>query len=181
MRRATLAALSAVLLASAALPANASARIEGVSVTRSSMSAGTPATLVLSMKRATPLDLAPCDLLIDTGDGEKPLHVTFGPTDSQTKTVSYTFKKAGSFRVNVKGTGRSACEGERATEVLVTGSPGAAAPVAQAAARVGCPAGWSVVMQEGSKLTCRANPPPVPIKCEAGTKYFAENGQIGCR
>lgn len=177
MTRTALAALSAVI-ACAAAPAYGSARIEAVSVARSPANVGAPATLVLSMRRATPLDLAPCDLLIDTGDGEKPLQITFGPADAQTKKVGYTFKKAGSFKVNVKGIGKSACEGSQGTEVLVsTGSP----PAQAAAASASCPAGWSMATREGNKFTCRANPPPAPIKCGPGTRYFAENGQIGCR
>ena len=182
MKRAIPATLAGVLLAAAALPAHASARIEGIAVTRSSTAAGTPATIVLTMRRATPLDLAPCDMLIDTGDGEKPLAVTFGPTDSQSKPVSYTFKKSGSFKVNVKGTGKSACEGERSTDVLVTGgTPAAAAAAAAPSGAGGCPAGWSVVSQDGAKFTCRANPPTSPLRCESGTRYFAEGGEIGCR
>ena len=172
MTRALAAALAAVLGA-AALGAHAAARIQSVSA-RSPVVAGAPATLVLSMKRETPLDLAPCDLVIDTGDGEKPLQITFGPSDSQTKRVSYTFKKAGRFKVSAKGTGGSACEGERMTEVTVTSGP-------SAAPRAGCPAGWTMATQQGSRFTCRANPPAAPIRCDPGTRYFAEKGTIGCR
>lgn len=181
MKTVKLAAMAAALVL-AAPAAWASARIEGVSVTRSSTAAGTPGTIVLTMKRATPLDLAPCDMLIDAGDGEKPLQVTFGPTDSQSKPVAYTFKKPGNFKLTVRGTGRSACEGERSTDVLVTGgAPAAAAPAAVPAAAAGCPAGWSVSTQEGAKFTCRPNPPATPIACGTGTTYFADAGQIGCR
>lgn len=172
MTRAIPAAVAA-LLGAAAPHAYASAVIQAVSV-RSSVVAGKPATLVLSMKRETPLDLAPCDLVIDTGDGEQPLRVTFGPSDSQTKRVSYTFKRAGTFKVSAKGTGRSACDGERVAEVLVTSGP-------SAAPRAACPAGWTAATRQGSRFTCRADPPAAPIRCDPGTKYFAEKGTIGCR
>lgn len=174
MTRAVLAALAAIVLGAVAAPAaHASARIQAISV-RGPAVAGAPATLVLSMQRDTPLDLAPCDLLLDAGDGEKPMQVTFGPSDSQAKRVRYTFKKAGTFKVSVKGSGRSACEGERVAEVLVTSVP-------SPAPRAACPAGWTMATQQGSRFTCRANPPATPIKCDPGTKYFAEKGQIGCR
>ena len=158
-----------------AAPAYGAARIDAIAVSPNPVSAGSFVSINLTMNRPTPLDLAPCDLEINPGDGEAPVKVTFNPTDGRNKSASYTYRKAGSFKMVAKGSGKNACAGERTTEIKV-GSAGSAP-----AAKVACPEGWAIASQDGAKYTCRANPPAKALLCEGGTRYFTENGAIGCR
>jgi hypothetical protein len=169
--------LAAALVAATALPALGAARIEAIAVKPAPASVASRVTISLSMNRPTPLDLAPCDIAIDPGDGEKGLQVTFGPGDGHMKEVRYTYRKVGTYKVMARGAGKHACEGERAVEVKV-GFSGAASASPEKAR---CPQGWSVASQDGPRYTCRADAPSRPIRCEGGTKYFSESGLIGCR
>jgi hypothetical protein len=165
---------SGIAFAALAVPALGAARIDAISVTPNPVSAGSFVSISLSMNRPTPLDLAPCDLELHPGDGEPPVKVTFGPADGKNKSASYAYKKAGTYKMVAKGAGKHACTGERATEIRVGGASGA--KVAGS-----CPEGWTVDSHEGAKFTCRPNPPSRPLKCEGGTRYFSENGMIGCK
>ena len=136
-------------LALAAMPAVGAARIDAITVSPSPASVGSFVSINLTMNRPSPLDLAPCDLAIDAGDGEPPLKITFQPTDGRNKAASYTYRKAGIFKMTAKGTGKDACAGERATEIRV-GAGGAGQ-----AAKPSCPEGWSMLSQDSTKFTCQ--------------------------
>jgi hypothetical protein len=96
----------------------------------------------------------------------------YGLGDRRTKIVKYTYTKAGTYRVKVSGTGEHACAGTREAQVKVA-----------AAQTPKCPRGWTLVADSsrGERYTCRADPPAQALKCNGVTKYFAENGMIGCR
>ena len=196
---ARLAALAAVL---APLPAFAAIVMDSLSVQPNPaiVSGGTPprVEIVVTVRRSL-TDRQTCDVVVEPGDGGKPLLLTFGPGDTR-KSVRYSYSQPGPYTVRaLSGNG---CSGTRSAtlEVRAAGAPApapasappaaivplpgavaasAANPVAQGA----CPAGWYVVPEsvDGARYTCRPNLPAVPLRCAAGTRYFAENGVIGCR
>jgi len=175
----------AVLLVAAppflAMPAHAVPNIENLAV---KPSGGAPAEveIAISIYRPTPFDLS-CDAILQAGDGSKPQRIEYGLGDRRTKIVKHTYKKAGTYRVKVSGTGDHACGGARETHVNVATAAQAAKAPEKTAARPRCPRGWTLVADsfKGSRYTCRADPPAQALKCGGGTKYFAENGEIGCR
>jgi hypothetical protein len=175
----------AVLLVAAApclaLPAYGVPNIENLAV---KPSGGAPAEveIAVSIYRPTPLDLS-CDALISTGDGAKPQLIEYGLGDRRTKIVKYTYKKAGTYRVKVSGTGEHACQGTREAQVKVASTAKAAQAAGNSPTRPKCPRGWTLVADSfrGERYTCRADPPAQALKCNGSTKYFAEQGEIGCR
>jgi hypothetical protein len=133
-------------------------------------------------------DLQSCDVVVEPGDGRKPLLLTFARGDKR-KSLRYTYSEPGGYEVRASaGTG---CTGTRRVnlEIRSAGEAGtaAAAPAASAAPAAaessGCPAGWYLVPDsvQGARYDCRPNLPAAPLRCAAGTRYFAENGVIGCR
>ena len=163
----------AIILALASAQALAAARIAGVTARQS---APLEAQVVVTIERPTPIDML-CDTTVDLGDGtSKP--VNFGVGDKHQKTLQHKYARPGTYKVVAKASGK--CEGTREASVSVTAGAAGKAP---AAAKASCPRGWTVVAdsQKGSRYTCHANPPAKPIQCSGGTRYFAENGVIGCR
>ena len=132
--------------------------------------------VAVSIERPTPLDLL-CDAVVDLGDGAAQPTLKFGIGDKHTKTLQHKYAKAGTYKVTVKGTGK--CEGSKSASVTVQADVAKAA----AAAAAHCPKGWTLVADslKGNRYSCRADPPAAPLKCAGDTKYFAENGLIGCR
>jgi hypothetical protein len=137
---------------------------------------GTDVVISVSIERPTLLDLS-CSAQIDAGDGGR-IPISWNIGDSRTKTARYEYKRPGSYRVRVAGTGKEACVGLKEATVTV-GSPKADAR--SAAPR--CPTGWILADEsvQGPRFTCRARPPVQPLRCPEGTSYFAEGGEIGCR
>jgi hypothetical protein len=134
------------------------------------------AQVTVTIERPTPIDML-CDTTVDLGDGTSKA-VNFGAGDKHQKTLQHKYAKAGTYKIVAKASGR--CEGTREASLAVSG----AAPQKSAAAvKPRCPRGWAVVAdsQKGAAYSCQANAPASPIKCEGGTKYFAEKGLIGCR
>jgi hypothetical protein len=162
-----------------AMPAHAVPNIEHLAV---KPSGGAPAEveIAVSIYRPTPLDLS-CDAILQTGDGSKPQRIEYGLGDRRTKIVRHTYKKPGTYRVKVSGTGEHACEGTRETQVKVATTAQTAKAPEKTAPR--CPNGWTLVAGsfKGDRYTCRADPPAQALKCSGRTKYFAEKGEIGCR
>ena len=174
----------AVLLVAAplflAMPAHAVPNIENLAVKPSGGAPG-EVEIAVSINRPTPLDLS-CDAILQTGDGGKPQRLEYGLGDRRTKIIKYTYTKAGTYRVKVSGTGEHACAGTREARVSVAAAQTAKA-AEKTAARPKCPRGWTLVADsfKGERYTCRADPPAQALKCGGGTKYFAANGEIGCR
>jgi hypothetical protein len=163
-----------VALALATGEAVAAARISGLSARQS---APQEVQVAVSIERPTPLDML-CDLTIDLGDGtRKPM--SFGVGDRHQKTLQHRYAKPGMYKVVAKPSGK--CEGMREATVIVTAWPVDKSAAAPAKAR--CPSGYTLITGsfQGNKYSCSANPPSKPIRCEGGTKYFAEQGVIGCR
>lgn len=169
----------------AAGTAAAAPRIESVSVdpNPAPLEAGKTADVVISVTidRPTPLDIS-CNALIDPGDGGRTINMKWELGDRRTKTTRYEYKKPGSYRLKVAGTGKDACTGARELTVTVGAARAAAAP-ANASKGPSCPDGWTLVegSVKGARYTCRAQPPAQALPCGQGTKYFAQRGEIGCR
>ena len=85
--------------------------------------------------------------------------------------------------MKVSGTGEHACAGTREARISVATAAQSAKATEKTAARPKCPRGWTLVADsfKGERYTCRADPPAQALKCGGGTKYFAKNGEIGCR
>ena len=135
-------------------------------------------------------DRQSCDVIIEPGDGGSVLRLSFGLADEQTKSVRYTYKKPGSYQL--RALGGHGCSGSRTVNVRVQATPDAApsastadAPPEGVSALPGpsCPAGWWLVPEsvDGARYTCRPNLPSRPLTCASRTRYFSENGVIGCR
>ena len=126
---------------------------------------GSDVVISVSIERPTLLDLT-CGATNSTGDGGR----------IPTKTARYEYKRPGSYRVRISGTGKEACVGRKEASLTV-GTPGPASATPR------CPAGWTLVEDsaKGPRYTCRARPPAQPLRCAEGTTYFAEGGEIGCR
>jgi hypothetical protein len=136
---------------------------------------GKDVVISVSIERASLLDLN-CDAVIEPGDGAS-IPVSWRMGDGRTKTARYEFKRPGSYRVRVAGTGQEACAGQKEASVTV------GLPRTRKSALPRCPNGWTLAEQstDGTRYTCRARPPVQPLRCAEGTSYFVERGEIGCR
>jgi hypothetical protein len=153
----------------------AAPRLESVSVQVLSGKGGNDVVISVSIERPSLLDMN-CDAVIDAGDGGRiPLSWSIG--DSRTKTARYEYKRTGSYRVKVAGSGKQACVGQKEASITV------GAPKAEGTASTPrCPAGWTLVEDsvQGPRYTCRARPPAQSLRCAVGSSYVAERGEIGC-
>src|SRR5688572_21284714 len=109
-------ALAAVLISSAAM---AAPRIDSVSV-KVVAGKGNDVVISVSIERPTLLDLN-CDAMIDPGDGGR-IPISWNIGDSRTKTARYDYKRPGSYRVKVAGSGKDACVGVKEATISV-GTP----------------------------------------------------------
>jgi PKD domain-containing protein len=152
----------------------AAPRLDSVSVQVLSGKGGSDVVISVSIERASLMDLS-CSATIDTGDGGQ-ISIAWNLGDSRTKTARHEYKRPGTYRVRVAGTGNDACVGAKETTLSV-GAPGHAAGTPR------CPTGWTLVEDsvKGPRYSCRARPPAQPLRCAEGTSYFAEGGEIGCR
>jgi hypothetical protein len=71
-----------------------------------------------------------CDVRVDFGDG-KGRTVDFGL--ATTRTLRYTYAKAGSYKVTAKGTGKAPCDGAKEAALSVKGPAEKKAPEKKAA------------------------------------------------
>lgn len=170
------AGIAAALLSLGVETAAAAPRIDSVSV-KLLAGKGNDVVIAVSIERPTLLDLN-CDATIDAGDGGK-IPISWNIGDSRTKTARYEYKRPGSYRIKVAGSGKDACVGVKETTVHV-GTP--AKPELKSAAPR-CPIGWTLVDEsvDGPRYTCRPRPPAQALRCPEGASYFAERGEIGCR
>jgi hypothetical protein len=154
----------------------AAPRLESLAVKAES---GKPNEVVISVsiERPTPMDLK-CDAMVEPGDGGK-LPLSWGVGDRRTKTARHEYKKSGSYRVRVAGSGKDACVGVKEVTVEIGSSPG----MEPRAISERCPSGWMLLENSvrGARFTCRAKPPAQALRCANGTSYFSERGEIGCR
>jgi hypothetical protein len=130
-----------------------------------------------------------CDTMLEFGDGTPDAQQHFMDGGARKTLVRHVYEAPGTYSVVVRGRvagGGRACDGERRAQVTVVGeqpapegtAPGAASPVI-----AGCPAGWSLVpgSQSGYRFKCRPERTTPKIECQGGTKYFEQDGMIGCQ
>jgi len=151
----------------------AAPRLDSVSLQVLSGKGGSDVVISVSIERPSLVDLT-CSATIETGDGGQ-IPIAWNLGDSRTKTARYEYKRPGTYRVRVSGTGKAACAGQK--EAALTIGTGHASGTPR------CPAGWTLVEDsvKGPRYTCRARPPAQALRCAEGTTYFAEGGEIGCR
>lgn len=115
---------TALLLAACSLSAAAAPRIENVVVkpNPAAFSGGKPpeVEIVVSVSRAA-TGQRDCDATLDLGDGSRARRLDFGV--ATTRSLRYTYKKGGNYRIAVKGAGKIPCEGSREVALTVTGAP----------------------------------------------------------
>jgi hypothetical protein len=180
--RIALVALLAACSALAAPPAQAGRTLE--------VKAVNPSAQALSQNGAASFTLVihaqgtdPCLALISAGDGERPRSLQFGPGRPDTQQLRLTFRKAGRYVIDIgPRDGQTDCTKAQAV-VSVHPEGSDAQPAAKpAAAKVAaaCPDGWSMATNDGARFTCRLVPPR-PLTCPAGTTYFSQGAQIGCK
>ena len=103
-------AFAAALCAQAAF---AAPKIENVSVKPNAADVNVSVTV-----SRTRFDSGGCDARVDFGDGQGRT-IDFGVAG--TRTVHYTYKKNGSYKVTVRGAGATPCEGSRDAPVTISG------------------------------------------------------------
>jgi len=130
-----------------------------------------------------------CDMTVDFGDGTAELHQHFMDGGARKAVVKHVYEAAGTYTIVARGRtapGARACDGERRTEATVGGETSAAersTPTEASPVTAGCPVGWSLVpgSQSGYRYKCRAERAAPKIECQGGTKYFEQDGTIGCQ
>jgi hypothetical protein len=103
-----------LLLLLLASPALAAPRIENLSVKPDSKTSEVEVALSVSKSGGN------CDVRLDFGDG-RGRTVDFGL--ATTRTLKYTYKAGGSYKVTAKGTGKAPCEGAKEAAIRVAGAP----------------------------------------------------------
>lgn len=115
-----------------------------------------------------------CSAAIQAEENTIPAPLRFGPGLPQTQEIRLKYTRPGNYKVRVGGTtGDGACGTTAQTVVRVIGEgPQKAAPM--------CPDGWTMASNDGTHFTCSLTPPR-PLACPAGTTYFSQGTQIGCK
>lgn len=107
--------------------------------------------ITVVIERPSPLELT-CEASIDPGDGGRGPHVEWTIGDRRTKTTRYTYRKPGTYKLVVAGSGGKPCTGKREVSVTVGG---AAAKPKPGAAAAQCPKGWTMAKgATADRFTC---------------------------
>lgn len=131
-----------------------------------------------------------CRVELDFGDGTADFTHLFTDGGPRKVAVRHVYPKPGIYTVKAKGgkpatTRERACEGERTLQVIVVGEaePGTAESAREAANASLCPQGWSVIpgSVSGPRFKCRPDKPLSKIECQNGSKFFEQDGVIGCQ
>lgn len=127
-----------------------------------------------------------CDLSLDFGDGTAQVHQHFTDGGARRVTVKHVYDAPGTYAAIARGKvlpGVRACDGERRVQIDIAGEPPAPERTAAETTQPGCPQGWSLVpgSQAGNRFKCRAERLTPKIDCQGGTKYFEQDGVIGCQ
>ena len=107
--------MKTLLLLLFASPVLAAPRIDNLSVKPDSQKS--EVEIVVSVAKG---GVGTCEARVDFGDG-KGRTVDFGL--ATIRTLKYTYPKGGDYKVAVKGTGRTPCEGAKEAPVKVAGAP----------------------------------------------------------
>ena len=183
--------LHTALLAAAlvcAQPAHARRALEVKSVTPSALalSKNGAATVMLVIHAA---GTDSCLAIISTGDDERPRSLQFGPGKPDTQQLRLTFRKVGRYVIDIgPRAGQTDCTKAQAvvsvhpegSDLPARASDTVLARPAKEQLAAACPDGWSMASNDGARFTCRLIPPR-PLACPAGTRYFTQGTQIGCK
>jgi hypothetical protein len=183
--------IAAFLLVFLATNVLAATRLDELAARPNPVAPGKPVEIAVTVERGQ-FDKQPCEVLVEPGDGAKPLKLTFAISEPRTKKLIYTYAKPGSY--NLKAVAGYGCGGSRSVSLAVRTEGEIAAAEAKAAETKaaaempphtgpGCPPGWWMVPEsvQGARYACRPNLPSRPLSCAGGTTYYSENGVIGCR
>lgn len=99
-------------------------RIESVTVKpdRASFSDGKPPQFEVAVTVSKPkFGTGNCDASVDLGDGGRAKTLDFGV--ATTRSLRHAYGKAGSYKVTVRGSGKTPCEGSGEAAVTVVGAP----------------------------------------------------------
>jgi hypothetical protein len=184
--------VSGLLLLFHAAPAVAVVVVDGVSVRPNPLhfTRDNPAELEVevAIRDRGVTRILGCQLALDFGDGTPDLLQQFMDGGTRKMTVKHVYRKPGIYNVRVHGAmpGRErVCEGEKHIQVIVVGEPetGTSEVAKEAATLTLCPQGWSLIpgSQSGARFKCRPDKPLVKIECQNGTKFFEQEGMIGCQ
>jgi hypothetical protein len=198
--KAALVALLAGCCALAAQPAHARRTLEIKAVNPSALALKNGTASITLVVHAQGTDS--CVAIVSAGEGERPRSLQFGPGRPDTQELRLTFRKVGRYVIDIgPRAGQSDCTKAQAVVSVhpegsdapaPAASPAQPAPAAKAAvvkadapsaaakAAAACPDGWSMATHDGPRITCRLIPPR-PLACPAGTTYFSQGTQIGCK
>jgi hypothetical protein len=117
-----------------------------------------------------------CSAAVQAEEHSAPPTLQFGPGLPQTQEIVLKYTRPGNYNVRVGSNARDggSCGSVAQTVVRVVGDG------PQKAATPACPDGWAMATNEGARFTCRLIPPPA-LACPAGTTYFSQGTQIGCK
>jgi hypothetical protein len=126
-----------------------------------------------------------CQLALDFGDGTPDLVQQFMDGGPRKAILQHRYRRPGTYSVRVRGAsaGRErACEGEKRVQVLVVGETQSEVEKVSETPS-GCPQGWMLIpgTQNGPRFKCRAEKPLAKIECQSGTRFFEQDGVIGCQ
>ena len=147
-------------LALAAPGAQAATQVSALSVlpNPATVHGSTPAQVEMTVEvNRGQFDRQACDVLIETGDGNPPIRLSFARGDER-KTVRYAFTTPGAY--TVRAVAAYGCSGTRTASVAVYGG-GYPAPAAlggpamttEAMPAGGCPTGWSTARSSCTAAT----------------------------
>jgi hypothetical protein len=130
-----------------------------------------------------------CDVALEFGDATPGAQQHFNDGGARKAVVKHVYEAPGTYTAVVRGravAGGRACEGEARAQVTVAGeqpAPETSAPGGASSVAAGCPVGWSLVpgSQSGYRFRCRPEHATPKIECQGGTKYFEQDGMIGCQ
>lgn len=195
-RKASCCALAVIapglLMLFAAAPASAAVVIDKLAVrpipARSAKGYPQEVEFEITIKDGGVTRILGCDLSLDFGDGTAQVHQHFTDGGARKVVVKHVYDAPGTYTAVVRGRvlpGVRACDGERRAQIEIAGEPPTPERTAAEATQVstGCPSGWSLVpgSQSGYRFKCRAERLTPRIECQGGTKYFEQDGVIGCQ
>jgi hypothetical protein len=118
--------MKALVLFLFAAPALAAPKIDNLSVK------GNPKSPEIEVAVSVTRSRGNCDVRLDFGDGSGRT-LDFGM--ATTRTLKYTYRKGGNYKVTAKGTGKSPCEGAKEAALKVTGPVEKKAPAKKKAGK----------------------------------------------
>jgi len=186
-------ALAAFFLLCPALPAGAAVVIEKLSArpipARSAKGYPQEFEFEITIKDRGVSRILGCDVALEFGDASPGAQQHFMDGGVRKAVVKHVYEAPGTFTAVVRGrtiAGGRACDGEQRAQVTVAGEQPAqegTAPGGASSVSAGCPAGWALVpgSQSGYRFKCRPEHTTPKIECQGGTKYFEQDGTIGCQ